>query len=467
MNPARRSALKSMGATLAAPLTGCATFSPGAPASLEAQVDEAYEFAFPLFEMARTRFNAVSNPANPMRGQVNRLTHRRGLSDHRARAVTAPNNDTLYSSSWVDLSAGPMVLDIGAMPAGRYWSVALMDFFTNHFALPGSRLDGQGPVRATLVGPRWQGSLPAGRVIRAPGNDVWLLGRWLVDGPADLAQAHAMQDRLQLQALAPAAMPQDAQARIVPRSAVDPENFLAVVNEALGRNPAQAADAALLQRSQAVGLQAGASQVWAQLPEAVRAAWLARIGPANQSLRKLWAPPGGRLNGWQMTPAEVGNFGTAYALRAHVAMSGLAALPTVEAIYPSREHCDDGEPLVGTQRYRIQVPAGGVACDAFWSLSIYERMPDGRLFFTDNPINRYALGNRTPGVQRRADGSMDIWLQRDAPTDPAQRANWLPTPAGPFHLKLRAYLPQVALYEGRSPLPSVHRHLHKPALQPG
>ena len=142
---------------------------------------------------------------------------------------------------------------------------------------------------------------------------------------------------------------------------------------------------------------------------------------------------------------------------AAVALGGLAALPPVEAIYPMREADDAGLPLDGRHRYRVRVGAAGVPCDAFWSLTVYERHPDGRLFFVDNPIDRYALGDRTPGLVRGADGSIDLWLQRDPPTDPAARANWLPAAAGPMTLALRAYLPRPALREGRAALPSVER----------
>ena len=101
------------------------------------------------------------------------------------------------------------------------------------------------------------------------------------------------------------------------------------------------------------------------------------------------------------------------------------------------------------------MPRGGVPCDAFWSLSVYERMPDGRLFFAENPIGRFAIGDRTRGIAVQADGSMDIWLQRNEPTDPQRRRNWLPAPAGPMHLSLRAYLPKPALRDGTAELPTV------------
>ncbi|MEN9627113.1 MAG: hypothetical protein RJA10_339, partial [Pseudomonadota bacterium] len=370
-----------------------------------------------------------------------------------SRAVTTPNNDTLYSSCWVDLSAGPVRLQVAQMPAGRYWSVALMDFFTNHFALPGSRLDGRGPVQATLVGPRWAGPLPAGRVIRAPGDDAWLLGRWLVDGPHDLAAARAMQDALTLDAPAlPAAAP-----RPVPAKVADPATFLAVVNHALGRNPPPSADDALLRRYAAVGVRAGVPDAWAQLSPALQQAWAARIGPSLASLRDGLMSHGRRVQGWRLPNEAVGDFGSQHALRAAVALGGLAALPPMEAVYLMRDIDDTGAPLDGTRRYRVRIPPGGVPCDAFWSLTMYQREADGRLFFVDNPIGRYAVGDRTPGIVRSADGSMDLWLQPQAPTDPAARANWLPSAAGPVAVSLRAYLPRLDLRQGRAALPTVER----------
>jgi hypothetical protein len=114
---------------------------------IDTAIDTAFTYAFPLYEMARTRWNALENPANPFRARANVVGHRRNLSDHRARNVTTPNNDTLYSACWIDLTQGPVELSVVQMPPGRYWSLALLDFHTNHIALPGSRLDGRGPLQ--------------------------------------------------------------------------------------------------------------------------------------------------------------------------------------------------------------------------------------------------------------------------------------------------------------------------------
>jgi hypothetical protein len=93
--------------------------------------------------------------------------------------------------------------------------------------------------------------------------------------------------------------------------------------------------------------------------------------------------------------------------------------------------------------------------DGFWSLSMYEATADGQFFFTDNPLKRYAIGDRTAGMKRNADGTLDIWVGRADPGGD-RRANWLPAPkSGPFALYLRAYLPRAELLDGRYRVPAI------------
>ena len=86
----------------------------------------------------------------------------------------------------------------------------------------------------------------------------------------------------------------------------------------------------------------------------------------------------------------------------------------------------DGEPLDGAGRYGCASPTDPPA-GAFWSVTMYD-MPD--FFLVANPIERYSIGDRTPGLVRGEDGSLTIHMQHEQPTDPTARANWLPTPAG-------------------------------------
>ena len=60
---------------------------------------------------------------------------------------------------------------------------------------------------------------------------------------------------------------------------------------------------------------------------------------------------------------------------------------------------------------------------AFWSLTMYNE----RQFFAANPIDRYAIGDRDK-LEFNADGSLDLYIQRDSPGR-TRRVNWLPAPA--------------------------------------
>ena len=88
---------------------------------------------------------------------------------------------------------------------------------------------------------------------------------------------------------------------------------------------------------------------------------------------------------------------------------------------------------------------------------MYEAQADGAYFLTQNPIDRYTIGDRTPGLVTNRDGSLDIWIARADPGE-GRSSNWLPAPAiGPFMVILRAYLPEA---------PIVSQTYVPPAIEP-
>jgi hypothetical protein len=115
---------------------------------------------------------------------------------------------------------------------------------------------------------------------------------------------------------------------------------------------------------------------------------------------------------------------------------------------------DTGEPLTGDRRYRIHFAADQMTpVDAFRSVTI-NTSPDNQL--KDNPINRYAIGDRTPGLRKEADGSLTIHLQKDKP-EGAGASNWLPTGDGPFWAILRMYEPGAKALAGGYVPPPIER----------
>jgi hypothetical protein len=142
---------------------------------LDDMIGRVFEFAFPLYAVAATRYRAIADLTNPERHAPNTLWHQRQLSDNRSTWITTLNNDTLYPNAWIDLSAGPVRLRLSPMPAGRYWSLEFMDASTDHFDVVGSRTVSAGPVDLTLVGPEHE--LPA--LQHVVPNEASVLANWL------------------------------------------------------------------------------------------------------------------------------------------------------------------------------------------------------------------------------------------------------------------------------------------------
>ena len=141
-------------------------------------------------------------------------------------------------------------------------------------------------------------------------------------------------------------------------------------------------------------------------------------------------------NGWFVPPADIAAYGTDYVLRGVVALFGIAANRPAEAMYIVGA-VGGGTFLNGAHNYRIHFAAGHLPpARYFWSVTMY----DQNFFLVPNAINRYEIGNRSPGLRRNTDGSLDIYLQHTAPA--GHRSNWLPSPTGQFEVTLRLYGPK-------------------------
>jgi hypothetical protein len=417
------------------------------PASAD-PFERAFYYAFPLYEFARIQQDRTG-ALNGQPGRLNTIAHRSQLLDHTSRIVTAPNNDTIYSSSFLELSGGPVEIDAPSA-TDRYFSIAFMQAFTDVFAYIGTRATRGEGGRAWIVGPQWRGESPAGvRVIRSPTNDVWMLMRTLVDGPEDLTDARTFQARLTM-SVPPGRGPARGYMAAA-RDVNDPSNFLAVVNEVIARSPGGADQLARAPQFEAQGI--GSVQPPSPL---VLERYRAVIAGALETLRERFRFRDNVVDGWSYQPSGVGDFGGNDQLRAAVALGGIAALGEEEAMYFHANFEASGERLDGANGYRWRVPPGGVPVDAFWSLTMYTVTPEGRYFFAENPINRYSIGDRTPGLIVEPDGSLEISIQHERP-EGALAANWLPAPRGPLRLALRAYLPRRGLRRRAWRVPALRR----------
>ena len=131
--------------------------------------------------------------------------------------------------------------------------------------------------------------------------------------------------------------------------------------------------------------------------------------------------------------------------RAIGAAIGIYGNSPEEAIYGAYQAGADQKPLEGARKYVIRFEPGQLPpVNLFWSLTMYN-LPQRLL--VANPIKRYSIGDRTAGLKTGADGSLEIYLQHDAPGG-AKNANWLPTLSGSFFMVLRMYGPKETLIKG-------------------
>lgn len=424
----RRDILRAAAAAAIAP-AGLA-HADGAPRRTAAR--DAWIYALPLIEMATIRSRSAAKGPNV-------LIPTRTLATAESRVVTTPNNDTLYSGAWLDLTNGPLELEF--RPGARYQSVHILNMYTDSDAVLSRRTVGDGG-RFEIVGPGQRARTE--RHVRVSTPHAWMIVRTLIDGPADLAGAHAAQDAVVLNGPTP---PPAAAPAFAGRDAAVPAFFDAAA-ALLAANPPPRADRSFLKR---VGLlRAGARD---DLTQAEWADVALGVADARAQIAAIITAPN-FVDGWSVPRANLGRFGTDYPYRAAVALSGIGALTPDEAMYFSPAGDTGRGEFTGDGLYKMTAPADFPA-SAFWSMTMYEVTPARQRFLTPNPINRYSIGDRTPGLARGADGSIDIWISR---TDPggARTSNWLPAPAqGPFALSLRAYWPKPELQAGRVRLPPV------------
>jgi hypothetical protein len=426
-----------------------------AAGSAQGPISPAFDYVYALFEFSRAmqRIGMNATPDLPLDQRLNRIYHRRVLANATARQVTAPNNDTIYSSAFFDLSGGPLLLRVPDI-TDRYFSVTLMNAFTDNFRTIGTRSTGGKGGDFWLVGPDWSGTVPAGAtLIRSDTNDVWMLIRILVSGAADLPAVHALQDQFAIIAPPGRGPVRPPQVRAV--DGTDPAQVLDAAAEMLSRSSDKVGEAKRWRDFAEAGVRPGGAGSFAALSPALQAAWRAETPAAIERLRAAFTGAVRQVDGWAASTGEVGTFGSNDKLRAAVALSGLAALPPEEAMYFSSVHDNHGDPLDAAKRYRIRIPPAGIPVDGFWSLTMYAAEPDGRYFYVENPIRRYSVSERTPGLKRRPDGSIDIILSRD-PVSEAD-GNWLPMPDGPMRVSLRTYVPRAEIRSGNWVPPAIER----------
>jgi len=417
---------------------------------------KAYIYAYPmvLLDTTRQQRNLPDNTFN----------HLRTFADPNERLVIRPNLDTLYSSAYLNLSQGPITLTLPDM-GDRYYMIQLMDYWTDTFANMGTRVTGNTAQKFTIVGPDWKGEIPSSsvRIIKSPTNRVWLLGRLYSNGTTeDLAIVNALQDKMLLsgpgvpetQSVSESAAGATGSGLTPPQivAQMDAATFFKTFTRLLKKNGPHQEDWPMRPLLKKIGIYPGATFRFHHLSAETQAALTSATADALKIISTNMAAkiPGTVMNTWRADTLFAGNYGTAYAYRAYIAMYGLGANLPDDAVYPKPTIA-----LSGANNYTIHFESGQLPpAKAFWSITLY----DSEGYLLANPINRCAIRS-SDSLTYNTDGSMDLYIQNASPgTD--KEANWLPAPTGSFSLALRIYWPGTDLLYGSSTwkMPAIVAH---------
>jgi hypothetical protein len=411
------------------------------------------------------------------------------------------NCDTVYFLSFVDLSDGPMVIDIPPLgpPSGILGTIDDMWFrWVTDFGVPGpDRAQGG---RYLIVGPGYDGPLPDGgfHVSHARTSRVCVLGRaFMVDGdPAPAVEA--IREGFRISPYAPAAsgtavatylagevshlaaVPPATEQRFVEGSGlsfntVAPNDFgyWHLVHEMLQQNPAGAGDPEILGQLAAVGIRKGEpfapdARLRKILEEAVvvgnATARTVAFAPREEEgfayypgswwVNGLWVggyqfldpPPQITAEGVVPSPSDGARKLNSRIWFLYPATGVTPAmcmrLSGIGSQYLIAMRGGDGEFLDGGRDYRLTLPAD-VPQSRFWSLILYDNQTRSMLQ-TDQP--KPDLSSQSGTVRTNPDGSTDLYMGPSAPE--GEEDNWLQTvPGKGFFAILRFYNPLQPFFD--------------------
>ncbi|PZQ99708.1 MAG: hypothetical protein DI533_03370 [Cereibacter sphaeroides] len=478
MTISRRSVLAGGAAVLAASqVTTPALAWDGVAAGLVEGADdfalaiEAYIFAYPLVTMEMTR-RVITNVAEPVgtRGPMGQIIKLREYPDASFRDVTAPNADTLYTTSFFDVSKEPWVLSLPDMN-DRYALFPMLDGWTTVFEVPGKRTTGAKAQTYAITGPGWTGTLPDGVTeYKSPTGIVWLLGRIYCTGTKeDYAEVHALQDQVKLVPLSAYGTDWTAPAGTVDPSidmktpvrdqvnALDAVAYFKLFCDLMKTNPPTGDDAEIVAKMAQIGIVPGQDFDESKFnPDFAK--HVPKLGYTKIQLH--FADSEGDFvnkNGWRFTTVT-GIYGTNYIQRALITAYGLGANRPQDAIYPASTKPGSGllvRAYKGSEKYTMTFAKGELPpVKGFWSLTMY----DENFFFVDNPINRYSVSERQ-NLKAAEDGSVTLYIQNESPGADLE-SNWLPAPKDKFQLMLRMYWPnpdKPSIIDGTWTVPEVKK----------
>ena len=435
------------------------------PDEVKGITKEAYIYAYPMMENYKMIYVLKVWEDSPVyEAPFNELTHNAVLLGPEYTTMVRPNNDTFYSNVIFDLRAEPMILSVPAISDKRYYSWQLIDLFTHNIGYVGTRETGFKAGKYLIAGPNWSGKKPKGitKVIQTDVNFLLGVARTQVYSADDAENAKKIMSEYKVETLsqymgtpAPkAATPLDFPVYSVEK--IRSVEFITYLNFLLGQVKPNPSESALLKRFSKIGIGADVAFDVNSIDPETKKVMQDAIDEAMVEIEAETKNLGTLKDGWMQVSGAFGSpkeMQGKYLTRAAAAYFGLYGNSIEEAFYPDTTIDENGDALDGSKHNYIlhfskdRLPP----VKAFWSFSMY-KLPEQ--LFTENSINRYVISSATDGLQYNEDGSLDIYIQKEAPSAD-KVSNWLPAYDGEFSLQARLYWPEPESLDPLYVLPKV------------
>ncbi|TDR85347.1 DUF1254 domain-containing protein [Enterovirga rhinocerotis] len=458
--PSRRQALLVLGGIAAGlSATSAATARAGLSGDQARELArQAYVYAYPLVKNYLSIYQfAIDAKGSQYKGPPNQVNNLARVFTPQDTGVITPNSDTPYSFLILDLRREPLVVTLPKIDDGRYYSLQIVDLYTNNVDYLGTRKDGNGGGDFLIAGPGWTGPVPAGirRIVRLSTELGYSQFRTQLFERTDIDRVKAIQAgyrAVPLSAFTGTQAPPEPAAIDYPAisEASFDERFWRYANLLLGFCPVLEGERALRDDFARLGI--GGGLPWPPkdaVPETVT-----KIGEgARQGHEEI-------ASALSKVTSSAGLFGSPeemagkYLQRAVGAMGGIYGNTIEETLYPSYMVDEAGAPLdTAKTNYTLTFAPGALPpVDAFWSVTMYHADTQ---FLVENPLRRYLINSAMlAGLKRDPGGGITLHLQHASP-GPEREANWLPAPDGPMNVVMRLYLPRAEALSGAWKAPPV------------
>jgi hypothetical protein len=417
---------------------------------------QAYMYAFPTVYMSYLRHEWITNPKASFYAPFNKLHLKKELATAQNYTTGGtPNNDTQYSWGWLDLTKEPVIISVPDMGT-RYYTFELADFYSDNFGYIGKRTTGTKAANYAILPPGWKGKLPTGikQSFESPTPYALVFGRTLVDGQADVPNVNALMEQYKITPLSylgkkDQTLPENHEIWGPYDNKTDSMADWKTINRAMTENPPPARDNQIISLMASIGIGANQPLDFSKMNPSVRRGLERAAADGKKMLRPIifdGADISKNVNGWNYPPKTMGRAGYANQFVYRAALQcygGIICNDPAEAVYLNCIIGGDKKHLTGKNNYTLhfnkdQIPP----VKEFWSVSMYGIDHN----FANNPINKYAIGDRSKDLKYNPDGSFDIYIQHQSPGKDKE-GNWLPAPDGEFYLMLRAYNPKQAILD--------------------